>query len=97
MATLSEVHDLFTDGELIKKTAAALTIWAQGVIDQATPDAAQLVFAAKVMQNPTNEAHRVIKYVIAANSDATVAQIQGAGDAAIQTNVNAAAPKLAAA
>jgi len=97
MATLSEVHDLFTDGELIKKTAAALTIWAQGVIDQATPDASELAFAAQVMNNPTSEAHRVIKYVVAANSDATVAQIQGAGDAAIQSNVDAAAPKLAGA
>ena len=97
MATLLEQHDLYNDGDLIKKVTAALVVWAQGVIDQATPAAQDLAFAAQIMNSPNTEAHRIIKYVIAANGAQTVAAIQGATDAAIQTNVNDAAIKLAGA
>lgn len=97
MATLLEQHDLYTNGDLIKKVSAALVVWAQGIIDQATPDASELAFAATVMSNPSNEAHRVIKYVIAANGASDVSTITGASDTAIQNNVNVAAVALAGA
>jgi hypothetical protein len=97
VATLLEQHDLYNDGDLIKKVSAALVVWAQGIIDQVTPDAAELAFAASVMSNPSSEAHRVIKYVIAANKDQDVAVIVAAADTAIQNNVNVAAAALAGA
>ena len=97
MATLLEQHDLYTNGDLIKKVTAALVVWAQGVIDQATPAAADLAFAAAIMSSPSTEAHRVIKYVIAAEGAQDVATIIAATDAAIQTRVDAAAVKLAGA
>ena len=97
MATLLEQHDLYTNGDLIKKVTAALVVWAQGVIDQATPSATDLAFAAAIMGAPNTEAHRVIKYVIAADGNQPVSTILGATDTAIQSRVDAAAVKLAGA
>lgn len=97
MATLLEQHDLYTNGDLIKKVTAALVVWAQGVIDQATPAAADLAYAAAIINAPNTEAHRIIKYVVAANGASDVTTIQNATDAQIQTNVDAAAVKLAGA
>lgn len=96
MATLSELHALFDDADLLKKVGAALLIGCKTILD-GTPTANDRAYAAKVFSNPHTEAHRVLKYVLAANSAATVSAIQGAIDAAIQTNVDAAIPILAAA
>lgn len=97
MATLLEQHDLYNDGDLIKKVTAALVVWAQSIIDQPTPTATDLAFAAKIIDSPNSEAHRVIKYVIAANGAQDTATIIGASDTAIQNNVNTAASALAGA
>ncbi len=92
MATLSELSGLYNDGELIKKISAAAVIKAQDILSNVgTATAADKAWAARAFSDPSREAHRLIKAVLAANSTATVAQIQAAADTAIQTNVNAAA------
>lgn len=96
MATLLELNGLFSDSDLIKKVGAALLVGCKTILD-GTPTATDRVYAAKVFNDPHSEAHRVLKYVLAANSAATVAAIQGAADSAIQANVDAAIPILAAA
>lgn len=55
-----------------------------------TNNANRLLWAAIVFNNPRSEADRMLWALLAANSDATVANITGATDAAIQVNVNAA-------
>lgn len=90
MATLSELFDLYNDGDLIRRTSSALVIAAQALLDLPTPTAAQKQYAVKVFANPRQEAERVVKSILAQNSGATVAAIQGASDTQIQTNVDAA-------
>lgn len=93
MATLTELSALYGDGNLIKKISAALVISVKNALD-GTPTAADRAYAAKVFEGPNKEAHRVLMYVLAANSTATVAQIQSAADAVIQANVDAVVPVL---
>jgi len=93
MATLTELSSLYGDGDLIKKISAALVIAVKDLLD-ATPTADDRKYAAKVFSGPHTEAHRALMYVLAANSGLSVAAIQGATDAAIQTNVDAVVPIL---
>jgi len=94
MATLAELSQLYGEGDLINKVSAALVIEAKAIFDKATPAAAEKQYAAKVFSAPKAEAQRVLKYVLAANAEATVSQIQGASDTAIQSQVSAAVPVL---
>jgi hypothetical protein len=94
MATLLELHDLFDNSDLIKKVGSALLIEVKNILD-GTPDANDRAYAAKVFTSPHTEAHRALKYVLAANNDQTVANITGASDTQIKINVAAAVPILA--
>lgn len=94
MATLTELTSLFADGDLIKKISAALVISVKDLLDGATPTAADRAYAAKVFAGPHKEAHRALMFVLAANATASVEQIQGASDSAIQANVDAVVPVL---
>ena len=93
MATLLELSSLFNNGDLIKKISAAVLITVKALLD-ATPTAADRTYAAKVFETPHKEAHRVLRYLLAANESATVANITGSSDTAIQTEVDAAVPIL---
>ena len=88
MATYSELRQLFNDSDFINKVSVAVLI-SVGDILSGTPTAADKAYAAKVYANPQAEGKIVTMAVIAANSSATIVQIQGATDAAIQTQVNA--------
>lgn len=89
MATLDELATLYGDGDLLNKVSAAIVISAYNLL-QGTPTAADRAYAAKVFSSPKGEAQRVLKYVLAANSAATISAIQSATDVAIQTEVDAA-------
>lgn len=92
MATLLELSDLYQDSNLIKKVGAALVIKAGDILaNVGTATANEKVWAARIFRDPHGYAHHVVKAILAANSDATVAQITNASDAAVQNNVNAAA------
>jgi len=62
-----------------------------------TPTQAQMDWAAAVLQNPNAEAKKALRFVLAKNASATVAQITGASDATLQTNVDEVVPSLVAA
>lgn len=94
MATYVELFDLRSDGNLRNKVAVACVVKAQTLIALASPTAQQLGWAHKALQNPVGMAQTIMEYVLAANKSATVGQIQGATDATIQGNVDAAADKL---
>lgn len=96
MATYLELFALRSDSDLNDKIAVAVAKKAQAIIDEATPTAAEIAWANEAINNPVAKAGTLINYVLAANSEATPAQITGASDASIQTNVNAAVDALIA-
>ena len=92
MATYEELYGLRNDSGLRNRVVVACIISAEGIMseDGGTPNHAnRLIWAAAVFASPTQEAERMYWAVLAANKDATIAQIQSATDAAIQTNVDA--------
>lgn len=91
MATYEEIHALRTDSALRNRVLVACIISAEVIMaeDDTTPNHVnRLPWAAKVFASPATEASRMYWAVLAANKDATVAQIQSATDSAIQTNVD---------
>jgi hypothetical protein len=95
VATYQELFDLRSNSGLRNKVAVACVKKAQALLD-ATPTADQVAWASSTLANPIAQADKIFAYVLAANSSFTVAQIQGAADTAIQTNVDAAADALIA-
>ena len=96
MATYIELRQLMNDGELPNKVSTAVIVYAQNRLAN-TPTLAEQKWAATVFSNPDSEGRKVLMGVLAANKGATVAQIQGATDAAIQTQVDVIAPSMVAA
>jgi len=89
MATLEELSSLYNEGTLIKKISAALIIKANDIlVNIATSTPEQKAWAARAFASPHQEAHRVLKVVLADNASASVAQIKSASDVSIQNNVN---------
>lgn len=91
MATYDELYGLKNDSALRNRVLTACIISSEAVMNEVdtTPNHAnRLVWAASVFAGPASEADRMFMAILAANKDATVAQIQGASDAAIQANVD---------
>ena len=89
MASYEEIRTLFNDSALRNRTATAVIIAANGILGETAPvDVARKAWANKAFSNPESEAKRVLMAVLAANNGATVPQIQGASDSALQTNVD---------
>lgn len=96
MATYSELFDLKTDTSFRNKVSVAATIKSQSLIDGVTPTSAEITWANNTLIAPLSRANTLVNYVIAANDGLSVAAIQGATDADIQSNVDAAADALIA-
>lgn len=94
MATYDELVDLLSDGPLRRKVAVSLMISAHGVLS-GTPDANDRAFAKRVFEDPMGTSKAAFRYLLAADNALTVAQIQGATDAALQARMNEAFPILA--
>lgn len=93
MATLAELQGLFSDAGLLPKIEAACVIAAEAIRVEAANTAnhsARVAWAKQVYTSPSTVAQYMLKAVLAQNSTLTVAQLQGASDAAIQAAVNAA-------
>lgn len=88
MATYQELFALQSDDALRDKVYVATVIAAQTKL-AGTPSAEEAAWAVNVLGNPKAEGLKVLRLVLAANESASVAQIQGATDAAIQANVDA--------
>ena len=96
MATYAELFELRNDSSLRNRVAVAVIKKAQDLIDLTTPTADQITWANDAIDNPASKAGPILNYVLAANSSATVSQIQGASDTAIQANVDSAVDALIA-
>lgn len=94
MATYAELRGFFNNADLKNKISVACVIAAYSMISQGTPTINQKKFADVVFKNPDDIAEKVMMAVIAANSSATIAQINNASDAAILSNVNTVLPAL---
>lgn len=107
MATYLELRQLFFNTDLHYKVEVAAAIGAQTILagdDTSAPfDQAagkhelRVKWANQALNSIESTANQLLKYVVAANSSLTVAQIQGANDNAIQSNVNEAIDELASA
>lgn len=96
MATYAELATLLADSDLEPKIRVAVIIAAYNLIT-GTPTAADRAWAAAVLVDPQTEARKALRSVLAANKSASLATIQAATDAAIQTNVDAVVPQLVSA
>ena len=91
MASYTELHDLHSDGGLLARISSAISVSALAIIseDVATDNHAnRLKWAKEAVQSTAATAKHLLPLVLAANKSATVAQISGAGDPAIQSNVD---------
>lgn len=92
MATYTELFDLHNYSDLINKVTVACIVAAEMVHgeDLVTENHAnRLVWAARVLNNPKQEAIRMYWALLATNADQPVGTIQGASDVAIQSQVEA--------
>ncbi len=107
MATYIELRNLFTDTDLNNKIEVAIAIAAE-MVASGNDDVApfdqtagahdnRVRWAAAAITNTAVEAKRILKLVLAKNSNFSVAQIQGASDSAIQSNVNESVDVIATA
>lgn len=93
VATLLELRTLNRDEELQQKIESAIIIAADSIKDEdsmTTNHANRLIWAKQAFDNPAGKVKGMLSAVLAANNTATVANIQGATDSQIQTNVDAA-------
>jgi len=108
MATYDELRSLFGDGDLQRKLEVAVLVAAQTILsgqDTTNPpwsqEAGQHEVRAKwanaALSNTSAEAVRMLRFVLAANKDLTVAQIQAVTDTQVQNAVNAILDEIASA
>lgn len=92
MADYSELVDLMRDQEMVEKAAVAVIVATETVRTESgatTNHANRLLWAKEALDNPLAMAKRMWPSAIAQNKSATVGQITGATDAAIQSNIEA--------
>jgi hypothetical protein len=97
MASYIELRNLFSDSDLGNKIDVAVMIAANELITSASPTVEGQAWAAHVFSNPRVEGQKALMAVLSLNKDATVAQITGAADVALQTNVDLVVPSLVSA
>jgi hypothetical protein len=101
MATYAEILTIATSsaGDALRNRIRVAVVVAADVvraeIDTAPNHAKRMAWARLVLQNPDQEAMRMMWAVLAQNRTFTAAQITGADDATVQTAVNAAIDLLA--
>ena len=86
MALYTELRDLFNDSTLQNRIEVAVIVAANDLSDSASNNA----WVAQAYSNPKAEAKKALMSVLATHNGLTVAQIQGADDATLQTAVDAA-------
>jgi hypothetical protein len=94
MATYEELFNLGTNTDLRNKVVSAVLIKADAISALSTPTQLQIDWAKEAFGSPIATGEVIYRAVIAANKGATVANITGASDAAIQTNVDDAVDNI---
>lgn len=95
MATYIELAQLMEQSDLIRKVGVAARVAAEAIRVNATATAAQKAWAREALENNATVARKLLGSVLIQNKNATVAQIESASDATIQTAVDAAVPLFA--
>jgi hypothetical protein len=98
MATYEELYDLRNHDVVLHKIVVAVAVAADKIRVEApgtANHANRVVWAAEAFTAPQRIGQQVMWAVLAANNALTVAQIEGASDAAIQTAVDAVVDVLA--
>ena len=93
MATYLELRGLFSHDNLRNKIEVACIVAAEAIRneDPGTDNHAnRLAWAKRAFQNPGSVRDEMLKALLAANKDATVAAITGATDEQVQAKVDAA-------
>jgi len=93
MATYTELFELRQDAGLLNKITTAIAIKSKNVIDGAGT-AGQKDWAREAINNPSGVSEKVIWFMLVANKDNSIAQIQGANDSAVQANTDVAIDDL---
>lgn len=91
MATYVELDTLSTDATLLAKMRSAIAVAADVIRQEANTAPNNLnrkQWAIAALKDPTNAAKNIIWLVLAQNKAVTVAQINAASDATIQTAVD---------
>lgn len=95
MATYIELINLRQDSDLPNRLSLAVVVEAYNISQQSTPADESVAWAQRVIQNPRGEGDKALLLLLAANKDLTVAQIQGASDSSIQSQVASIVSTLA--
>jgi len=90
VATYEELFALCSDTALKNRVRVACVVAAESIRQEDPGTVERRAWATGVFGNPGQEADRMFWTVLAANKDLPAATIQGASDAAIQSNVDAA-------
>ena len=93
MATYDELRSLFSYDDLRNLIEVAVIIAAESIRNEdagTANHANRLLWAKLAFNDPLGVSKKMMMAVLAANKDATVAQITGASDAVIQAKVDAA-------
>lgn len=93
MATYTEMQGIFADATLLAKVSSACIVAADTIRQEATNTAnhsARLAWAKLALDSPSAVAAKMLPAVIAQNKSLTLAQINSASDANLQTAVDAA-------
>ena len=93
MATYTEIRTLFSNDGLRNRVVVATIVAANDLLG-GTPTPDEQKWSAAAFGSGRVEGQKAFMAVLAANKDAPVANIIGASDAAIQTNVDAVVPSL---
>ena len=101
MATYTELYALGSAGntDLRNKVAVACHIIAVGILKEAegtANHASRIKWASQVLSSPDMWAERMMRAIVADNAASTVAQINAATDAAINTSCTAMVNAIAA-
>jgi hypothetical protein len=93
MATYAELAGIREESEwnsFMNKVRVACAEKATNVIDSTSPPASRLEWAKEAIADKNRAGDNIVDYVIMSNNGASIATILGAGDTAIQNNVNSA-------
>ena len=93
MATYQELHDLTHSTALLNRVMTAVAVAAEEIRSEApaaADHAARVRWAQQALRNVDGTARGLMWIVMAQNRQFTVAQIEGASDAALQAAVNGA-------
>jgi hypothetical protein len=89
MATYNEIFSIPGNSQSLReKITVAIAVKAYAIASEPTPTAGELAWAKDALQRPQSWVDTVLYAALAANKDSTVAQIQNANDAGVQTVVN---------